>query len=100
MEMHRRFLRGGAMRRFETFFLGRHGTYRLFVVVVVALFTAVLVTVSAGATPSSFIELDGNVVFNGTGTFDWANSGALSTTGNTYSRAGSGGIFDGGHFNG
>src|SRR5947208_2501047 len=52
------------------------------------------------ATPSSFLELDGNVISNGTGTYDWANSGALTTTGGLYSRAGSGGIFNGGQFNG
>src|SRR5690348_11648532 len=59
-----------------------------------------LVTVQAQAAPSTFLELDGNLVSNGTGTYDWANSGALTTTGGTYSRAGSGGVFDGGHFNG
>jgi plastocyanin len=55
---------------------------------------------SAQATPTNFVELDGNVVKDGAGTFDWANSGALTTTGNDYTRAGTGGIFDGGHFNG
>jgi hypothetical protein len=67
---------------------------------VVMVATATLVVVNTGATPSSFVELEpnSNVIFNGIGTYDWANSGALSTTGNTYSRAGSGGIFNGGHF--
>jgi plastocyanin len=55
---------------------------------------------SAQAIPSSFLELDGNVISNGTGTYDWANSGTLTTTGGTYSRTGSGGVFNGGHFNG
>src|SRR4029079_8605301 len=67
---------------------------------IVVVVTATLAVVAAGATPSSFVELDGNVISNATGTYDWANSGALTTTGNTYSRAGSGGLFDGGHFNG
>jgi hypothetical protein len=56
--------------------------------------------IAVQASPSSFLELDGNVIKSGIGTYDWANSGALTTTGGTYSRAGSGGIFDGGHFNG
>jgi hypothetical protein len=50
------------------------------------------------AAPSSWLELDGNEVSNTT--IDWANSGALSVVNNTYSRAGSNGLFDGGHFNG
>jgi len=86
---------------------GEPGRARLFgsrrsrvVAVVLTVLTAALVVVNAGASPSSFVELDGNVISNGTGTYDWANSGALTTTGNTYSRAGSGGLFDGGHFNG
>ncbi len=59
-----------------------------------------LVISPAAAVPSTFLELDGNVVSNGTGTFDWANGGALTTTGGTYSRAGAGGVFNGGVFNG
>jgi hypothetical protein len=70
------------------------------IVVVVAIVATTFAIVTAGATPSSFLELDGNLLFENTGTYDWANSGALTTTANTYSRAGSGGVFDGGHFNG
>lgn len=54
----------------------------------------------ASAVPSSFVELDGNVVSNGTGTYDWANSGALTTTNGLFSRAGNGGVFNGGQYNG
>jgi hypothetical protein len=50
------------------------------------------------AAPSSYLELDGNVVSNGA--IDWANSGTLTTTNNNYTRSGTGGLFDGGHFNG
>src|SRR5438128_10897095 len=56
--------------------------------------------VPSAATPTSFLELDGNVVKDGAGTYDWANSGALTTTAGTYSRASTGGLFDGGVFNG
>jgi hypothetical protein len=55
---------------------------------------------AAEAAPSTFVELDGNVLFDSQGTYDWSNPGALTTTGGTYSRAGTGGLFDGGHFNG
>ncbi len=79
--------RFGARRRFAAVLAG---------VTLVASFGVIAVQ----ATPSSFVELDGNVISNGTGTYDWANSGALTTTGGTYSRAGTGGIFNGGHFNG
>jgi hypothetical protein len=64
---------------------------------------ASLSTSMAQAVPSSFVELDGNVVSNGTGTYDWANSGALTSPGTVngvWTRAGSGGIFDGGVFRG
>src|SRR4051812_40936429 len=60
--------------------------------------TAVYGVVSA--TPSTFLELDGNVKADGTGTFDWANNGTLTTTGGTFSISGTGGVFNGGHFNG
>ncbi len=59
--------------------------------------------IAQASAPSSFVELDGNLPFNATGTYDWANSGALTsstTPGGTWTRAGSGGIFDGGIFNG
>jgi hypothetical protein len=59
-----------------------------------------LVTVQAQAAPSTFLELDGNLVSNATGAYDWANAGALSVSSGLYSRAGSGGVFDGGRFNG
>jgi hypothetical protein len=75
------------------------GRNRLFIIGGAAMLVASF-AVAASATPSSFVELDGNVISNGTGTYDWANSGALTTTNNVYSRSGSGGIFDGGVFNG
>ena len=78
----------------------RPGRRRMFAAAGAALVVASLAVGITVATPSSFVELDGNVVSNGTGTFDWANSGALTTTGGNYSRAGSGGIFNNGHFNG
>jgi plastocyanin len=72
-----------------------------------------LVTVQAQAAPTTFLELEGNVVFNGTGTYDWANGhtangvedSTLSRSNNgaapsTYTRSGSGGLFDGGVYNG
>src|SRR5690242_14535578 len=59
-----------------------------------------VVVVQAQAAPSTFVELEGNVAFDNTGTFDWSNPGALTTTGGTYSRAGTGGLFNGGHYNG
>jgi plastocyanin len=64
------------------------------------LVAALSIAGSAQAIPSNFLELDGNVIKDGGGTYDWANGGALTTTGGTYSRAGTGGIFNGGHFNG
>ena len=79
--------------------LGRRGWQFVAGATSVVVIASMSVT-GAQAIPSSFLELDGNVISNGTGTFDWANSGALTTTGGTYSRAGSGGLFDGGHFNG
>jgi hypothetical protein len=63
----------------------------------------IIASLAAGmvqATPSSFVELDGNVLKDSGGTYDWANSGTLTTTNGTYSVSGTGGIFDGGHFNG
>jgi hypothetical protein len=62
------------------------------------LMAAVLPYSGAEATVSNFLELDGNEVSNGA--IDWANSGALTTTNNVYSRAGTNGLFDGGVFNG
>ena len=72
-----------------------------------------VVVSQAHATPTTFMELDGNVVSNGTGTFDWANGSTTNGTEDstlsrsnggaapsTYSRSGSGGVFDGGVFNG
>jgi len=52
--------------------------------------------------PSNYVELDGNVLFNGNAgaTYDWANNGQLSTTNGDFKVSGTGGIFDGGHFNG
>ncbi len=82
---------------------GRHvqeGRLRFTVAAVVATTAIILGYGLAMATPSTFLELDGNVIKDGGGTVDWANSGTLTTTGGTYSRAGSGGIFDGGQFNG
>jgi hypothetical protein len=78
----------------------RPGRRRFFAAAGSALVVASLAVGITVATPSSFVELDGNVIFNGTGTYDWANSGALTTTGGFYTRAGSGGLFDGGQFNG
>src|SRR5438093_4150612 len=60
------------------------------------------------APPSSFMEQgpvagtqDGNIKYDGqAGSHDWANSGACTTTAGTVSCAGTGGLFDGGHFNG
>jgi hypothetical protein len=79
--------------------LGRHGWQFLAGATSVVVIASMSVT-GAQAVPSSFIELDGNVVSNGTGTYDWANSGALTTTGGFFTRSGTGGIFDGGQFNG
>jgi hypothetical protein len=69
----------------------------------VATVLALLAVGIAQALPSSFLELDGNLVSNATGTYDWANSGALTsstTAGGTWTRAGTGGVFDGGKFQG
>jgi hypothetical protein len=79
--------------------LGRRGWQILAGATSVVVIASMSVT-SAQAIPSNFVELDGNVVSNGTGTYDWANSGALTTTGGFFTRAGTGGIFDGGQFNG
>ena len=70
-----------------------------------------VVVSQAQATPSSFLELDGNVVSNGA--LDWANGSTTNgvedstlsqsnggAAPSTYSRSGSGGVFDGGVFNG
>jgi hypothetical protein len=77
------------------------GAHRRLVAVLAAVtLLGSLTAVAVQATPSSFLELDGNVIKDSTGTYDWANSGALTTTGGNYSRAGTGGIFDNGHFNG
>ena len=70
-----------------------------------AVVLASLFAVSASAVPSNFIELDNNVVDNSAAEppYDWANSGALTTpnpltAAGTWSRAGDGGIFNGGAF--
>ncbi len=72
--------------------------------IALAIATIALTFLTIGrAAPSSFLELDFNVKFDGTGTFDWANSGNCtytSTTGGTETCAGSGGVFNGGIFNG
>jgi hypothetical protein len=60
-----------------------------------------VVVVQAQAIPSTFLELDGNVVSDSTGTYDWSNNGTLATSANgTVTRDGTGGLFDGGKFNG
>jgi hypothetical protein len=79
--------------------IGRHG-WRLIAGATSVVVIASMSVTTAQAIPSNFVELDGNVVFNNTGTYDWANSGALTTTGGFFTRAGTGGIFDGGQFNG
>src|SRR3954463_11151074 len=79
--------------------MGRRGWQFLAGATSVVVIASMSVT-TAQAIPSNFVELDGNVVFNNTGTYDWANSGTLTTTGGFFTRAGTGGIFDGGQFNG
>jgi hypothetical protein len=66
---------------------------------------ALLAVGIAQALPSTFLELDGNVLHDSATTppYDWANSGTLTsptTTGGTWTRNGSGGVFDGGKFQG
>src|SRR5690349_4925391 len=73
---------------------------RSFAICSAALCVLSVVTLSAEAAPSTFVELEGNVAFDSTGTYDWSNPGALTTTNGDYSRAGTGGLFNGGHYNG
>lgn len=62
----------------------------------------------ANASPSNFVAIDGSIVKSATttATYDWANSGPLTITpappvsGSVYSRAGTGGLFNGGTFQG
>lgn len=57
------------------------------------------ITLPASANPSNFLELDNNIVKDNAGIYDWANSGTLISGMNvptTWTRSGSGGIFDGG----
>ena len=55
----------------------------------------------AMAAPTNYVNVTNNVEqFDGSGTYDWGNNGTLSTNGGTYSMSGTGGIFDGGKFNG
>jgi len=76
------------------------GRRKLFAAAGTAIVIASLAVGITSAVPSNFVELDGNVIKDGAGTYDWANSGALTTTNGFYTRAGTGGLFDGGQFNG
>ncbi|HEU5004134.1 MAG TPA: hypothetical protein VFW71_15330 [Actinomycetota bacterium] len=91
--------------------INRRRAYRLKVyksrmvrIVIIGLLAALLP--SAFSAPSNFLELDGNIIKDGSGVYDWANSGPLNVTGTTVttgtviSRSGSGGIFDGGTYQG
>jgi plastocyanin len=66
----------------------------------IVLLASLSIAVAQAAAPSTFVELDGNVLSDGSGTYDWANSGTLTTTGGDFKVSGTGGIFDGGHYNG
>ena len=61
---------------------------------------AILAAGMALAAPTNYVNVTNNVEQYGTGTYDWGNNGTLSTNGGTYSMSGTGGIFDGGKFNG
>jgi hypothetical protein len=66
------------------------------------LIVSVMPVGGAGAVPSDYVEIDGNIVKDGTGTYDWSNSGARQSTavaqGTRYNRPTAGGVFDGGIF--
>src|SRR5215831_11194205 len=91
----------GSKRRTSSLSRGK-GAWRLPFFVVAITLVAALTVVNAAATVSGWLELEANsnVTFDHVGTYDWANDGTLTTTSGLYSRNGTGGIFDGGQFNG
>jgi Prealbumin-like fold domain len=88
----------GSIRR-----MARH-PLRISAMLILGLVALSFVALGQAASPTNFVERDGNVRFNGTGTYDWANGPSPACTFNSttgvVSCPGTGGLFDGGVYNG